>query len=365
MGAPPLRALFALTPPWCRSSGEQGGLWVRTRANRRVTVALIRVMSARDFSARPISGTDRETPIGGYVNNWILNNALLVAWLTGACVVLTIVAVSLWVRATRNTRTLSRELDLADDALAERLSAAAQQATRLRIIRELHDGAVVALTQIVRQADAAGYVGNGAPGAAERSAKLIAGLARDTLAELRRIVTIASDGQSVDTAQPSIQLLAELLAERRRAGLEIIFSESGPHFEPQPGADAAIYRIVEEALSNALQFGGPGTEVRVSFVWTAEGVQVLVDDNGVQAQAQRQGLNPHEVAQQRRYTFADDLAALVETVAGGGVSEMRTRTDAFGGIFQAYPVPGVGFSVSAVFPALRYDNGVHSVNLQR
>jgi hypothetical protein len=42
---------------------------------------------------------------------------------------------------------------------------------------------------------------------------------------------------------------------------------------------------------------------------------------------------------------------------------MRERVELFGGVFNAYPVPGVGFSVSAVFPALRYDNGIHGVNL--
>jgi hypothetical protein len=44
---------------------------------------------------------------------------------------------------------------------------------------------------------------------------------------------------------------------------------------------------------------------------------------------------------------------------------MRERVALFGGVFNAYSVPGVGFSVSAVFPSLRYDNGVHGVNLGR
>jgi hypothetical protein len=44
---------------------------------------------------------------------------------------------------------------------------------------------------------------------------------------------------------------------------------------------------------------------------------------------------------------------------------MRERAELFGGILSARTVPGVGFSVSAVFPALRYHNGVHGVNLGR
>ena len=42
---------------------------------------------------------------------------------------------------------------------------------------------------------------------------------------------------------------------------------------------------------------------------------------------------------------------------------MRERTELFGGVFTARTVPGVGFSVSAIFPALRYHNGVHGVKL--
>ena len=44
---------------------------------------------------------------------------------------------------------------------------------------------------------------------------------------------------------------------------------------------------------------------------------------------------------------------------------MRERAELFGGILNAYAVPGVGFSIAAIFPALRYDNGVHGVKLER
>jgi hypothetical protein len=46
------------------------------------------------------------------------------------------------------------------------------------------------------------------------------------------------------------------------------------------------------------------------------------------------------------------------------MTEMRERTELFGGVFNAYTVPGVGFSISAIFPALRYHNGVHGVKLE-
>jgi len=120
---------------------------------------------------------------------------------------------------------------------------------------------------------------------------------------------------------------------------------------------------LEEALSNALKYGGVGTKVEVSITWTAEGLHVLVDDDGDRTSARRQGLDPDVVAQQRPCAIDQNLNALNEVISGVGITEMRERALLFGGIFTAYAVPGVGFSVSAIFPALRHDNGVHGVNL--
>ena len=299
------------------------------------------------------------------MNEWVEDNPAMVAVLAAVFLGTTLVLLMLWLASVRNGRLLSRELDDADREVAEREREVAEQGTRLRMVRELHEVAVHSMSTIIRQSDGARYVSETDPGAAARSAGEIAGVARGTLADLRRIVTIAGSGESARPVKPSISSIAELLASMADSGLDISFDESGERFELQPGVDGAIYRIVEEALSNAARFGGPGTDVRVSFTWTREGVQVLVDDDGVRADARRRGIHPNDVTQDRSYTVQDDLNALTSIVEGRGVTEMRQRTAAFGGVFNAYPVPGVGFSVSAVFPALRYDNGVHSVNLQR
>ncbi len=103
--------------------------------------------------------------------------------------------------------------------------------------------------------------------------------------------------------------------------------------------------------------------MRVTFTWTDEGLQIKVDDDGVRSQDRRSGRDPNEVAQQRSYSIDDDLNALTELTTGAGITEMRERAALFGGMLHAYSVPGVGFSLSAVFPALKYHNGVHGVNL--
>ncbi|MET3768798.1 signal transduction histidine kinase [Marisediminicola sp. UYEF4] len=297
--------------------------------------------------------------------DWLTGNVGVVAALAAVLLATSLLLLVLLLRSAHNGRLLSGELDAADREIAKLETGIAERAARLRIVRELHEVAVGSISAILRQAEGSRYVVQTDPTSASRSAGQIADLAAGALTDLRRIVTIAGESETPTAAQPSIAAAAELIATMTGAGLTIGFTESGEKFELQQGADVAIYRILEESLANALTYGGTGTDVRVSFTWTAEGLQVLVDDDGVQAAARRDGLDPNELAQQRSYTFQDDLNALTEVVEGEGLTEMRQRTVAYRGVFNAYAVPGVGFSVQAIFPALRYDNGVHGVNLAR
>lgn len=293
------------------------------------------------------------------MQEFLAQNATAVSLTAAALVVvLAVVAVVLAYRA----RELRLDLKDADRELAELDSTIAEQAARLRITRDLHEVAVSSLSGMIARADAARYIAESDPSVATRTAAELATTARATLMDLRRTVTATGDIPPEPT-RIGIATTDELVDRFRGAGLVIAVEESGEPFELQPAAELAIARIVEEALSNALTYGGEGTDVRVSITWTAEGLQLLVDDDGVQAAARREGREPGDIAQDRRYTAVDDLRALTGRVTGEGVTEMRERTAVFGGAFQAYPVPGVGFSVSAAFPTLRYDNGVHQVNL--
>ncbi|MBC7723574.1 MAG: ATP-binding protein [Burkholderiaceae bacterium] len=297
------------------------------------------------------------------MNAWIIANAGATVGILIGIAVLALVLLILWLAGVRNIRLLSLELNAADREITRLDSSIAEQAARLRIVRELNEVAVDSVSAIIRLADSARYIVESDPTVMARTASQIATSGRSTLAGLRRIVSVAGTGESAP--RPSISSLDDLLGSMRTQGLTITFSETGERFDLQPGADVALYRILEEAVSNALSYGGPGTDVRVSFTWTAEGVQLLVDDDGIQSDGRRRGLDPGDITQQRRYSFQDDLNTLTGEVTGEGIAEMRERAVAFGGIFNSYPVPGVGFSVSAIFPALRFDNGVHGVNLNR
>lgn len=301
------------------------------------------------------------------MNAWLQDNSMvLVVALGVAAVVLLVVAIVLlilWRRARRGERASNAERnELELDRIDLELSLA-EQTGRLRIIRELHELAVHSVSVIISQADGARYAATTDPDVATRSASAIAEAARATLADLRRVMTVVRDGEADAAPQPSLSSARELFKVMRGAGLEVEFVEVGSRLDLKQGAELAVYRILQEALSNALTHGGTGTSARVSFKWTEQGLEVLVDDDGFRAEAVRNGLDPNLEAQQRSYSQEEDLAALTQTPVGRGITEMRERTELFGGVFSAHTVPGVGFSVSAIFPSLRYHNGVHGVKL--
>jgi len=301
------------------------------------------------------------------VNAWIQENSIVLVIALGIVAALLLVAglalLVLWRRARRSERAASAErVELERDRIDLELSLA-EQTGRLRIIRELHELAVHSVSVIISQADGARYAATTDPDVATRSAAAIAEAARSTLADLRRVMTVVRAGEADAAPQPSLSSARELFKVMRDAGLEVEFEESGTRLDLKQGAELAVYRILQEALGNALTHGGEGTNARVTFKWTDQGLEVLVDDDGIRAEAVRNGLDPNVEAQQRSYSADDDLAALTQAPTGRGITEMRERTELFSGVFNAGTVPGVGFSVSAIFPALKYHNGVHGVKL--
>jgi signal transduction histidine kinase len=221
------------------------------------------------------------------------------------------------------------------------------------------------MTTIIGQADGAGYAGESDPTAAVRASAVIADVARSTLADLRRVMTVVREAGTDDGAPTPSENLRSLLAVMTEAGLRIDFHETGERFDLKPVAELGVQRILEEALDNALKHGGEGTQVTVAYTWTEDGFQLRVDDDGVRNQLRRSGLNPNDASQHRSSEIDDDLFALTGVLGGPGITEMRERTELFGGAFSSTLVPGVGFSILASFPALRYHNGVHGVNLEQ
>lgn len=297
----------------------------------------------------------------------IEDNPLLSAGILAAIAVLAIAAflvsqivhqVSVRRRAVERARVLEIE-----KAKLELEVTVAEQSGRLRIIRELHEVSVHEMTVLISQADGARYAGAKDPKAAVRAAAVIGESARNHLANLRRVMSVVREGEAAVETQPELKSTRDLLKVMRDSGLVITFEENGERFEMTPGAELSVYRILEEALTNSLRHGGEGTEVRIVFTWTDEAFQLMVDDDGIRSASRREGLDPNEISRNGGYELDDDLMALTGVVSGAGITEMRERAELFGGVFTANAVPGVGFTVSASFPSLRYHNGIHGVNL--
>jgi signal transduction histidine kinase len=298
---------------------------------------------------------------------WVFDDplqAIIIVAIGSVLAVLVMVLLVAWLRARSRARRSSFDRAAAERQRIDLELSLAEQTGRLRIIRELHEVSVHALSVIISQADGARYAATLDPTAAVRSTEVIAESARTTLGDLRRIMALVREGEASAAPHPRLASTRELFAVMRDSGLDVVFEESGEPFDLKHGAELAIYRILQEALANTLSYGGPGTQARVSFTWGDDGLHVRVDDDGIRASARRDGLDPND-ASVVGYTIDDDLAALTVEPTGRGISDMRSRAELYGGILSASTVPGVGFSISAVFPALRYDSSPTSAKRDR
>jgi signal transduction histidine kinase len=277
--------------------------------------------------------------------------------------VLTAILLVLWLSALAAGRRSRFDRSAAERVRIDLELSLAEQNGRLSIIRELQDIAVLSLARLITRAEGARYAARSDPSTAVRAATGLAEDGKVTLADLRRVLTIATEGAAVPAGRPGLMSAQNLFGVMRDAGLAVTVTETGDRFPLKPGAELAIFRILQSSLGNALKHGGAGTEARVTFGWTQDGLQLLVDDDGIRAAARRETGSASELAAKTAYTIDDDLRALSESISGADITQMRERAQLFGGIFNAGTVPGVGFSVSAVFPALRFHNGVHGVDL--
>jgi signal transduction histidine kinase len=300
---------------------------------------------------------------------WLKQNSTsAVLWLAIAVVVLlvaVVVLLVLWLLRRRAFRRLDDERSETEWTRIDRELALAEQAGRLRIIRELQDIAIQSVSRLIARAEGARYAGETDPEAAVRATAALAENGRDALSDMRRVLSVVREGEEVSMPAPGLHSARELFRVMRDAGLVLSFTEDGERFPLKQGAELSIFRILQGTLENALTHGGAGTDVHVSFTWTGEGLHVTVDDDGIRSAARRAGLNAEQVNQETQYTIDEDLQALTESISGAGLTEMRERAQVFGGILSAKTVPGIGFSVSVVFPSLRFHNGVHAVDLSR
>lgn len=210
-----------------------------------------------------------------------------------------------------------------------RAAAAARAAERERIARELHDVIAHSVSVMVVQAGAARQVLPSAPAAANEALLAVEATGRAAMSELRSLLGVLQRPSEVDLApQPSMGELAALLQRVAEAGLPVSLRVLGRQQPLPPGLDLAAYRIVQEALTNALKYSGlAATEVRLEYRPDALKIEVL--DEGVGRPA---GLLRASESQ------------------GRGITGMRERVAVYGGTLEVGPRLGRGYAVRAWLP---------------
>ncbi|MEV7869268.1 histidine kinase [Streptomyces sp. NPDC088124] len=233
------------------------------------------------------------------------------------------------VRAREETR---RERTFAHERLIAMERRRAAEAERAAIARELHDVVSHSVSMIAVQAESASYTTPGLSPQARTAFQDIAGTARTSMAELRRLLGVLRtrpEGQAATAPQPTLDRLDELLEQHRAVGGEADLRVTGArgHAAERGGLPASwelsAYRIVQEALTNARRHA-PGARTLVEIGYLADRLSIRVSDDG-----------PGPAAGRSR---------------GHGLVGMEERAALLGGRLTAGPGPDGGFLVEAELP---------------
>jgi signal transduction histidine kinase len=238
----------------------------------------------------------------------------------------------------------------------------AEQEQRFQIARELAEVILQDVTAVLSQAEGGSYAAKLDSEAAARALDRVAHNARSAHQELRRLYDQLNRNIGIQAAPPGIDDIEQLVIQMREFGYVTNLSHQGSRFGLTESAELAIYRIVFDALENAKEHAGAGSSVTIDFSWVDDGMQILVKDNGIE-HANRARKAVAEAAGQTApvdYDVQEDFEALVQPVVGPSITAMRERAALFSGAVEATRVPGVGFTVSAIFPNLRLVAGRES-----
>jgi len=199
---------------------------------------------------------------------------------------------------------------------------------RARIARELHDAIAHNVSTMVVQAGAERRLLNGSDGSTREVLETIEQVGRGALTEMRRLVgMLRSENGDPLAPQPGLGDLATLATQVREAGLPVELFVEGERRELSVGIELSAYRIVQEALTNALKHAGDArATVRVRY--RDDSLELEIADDGAGG--------------------ADAAAALAS--GGHGLVGMRERVALYGGRFDAGRSPSGGFRVRALLP---------------
>jgi signal transduction histidine kinase len=229
----------------------------------------------------------------------------------------------------RRRRARERALEVKTVALerdGEERARTAVADERARIARELHDVIAHAVSVVVLQARGARRVVTPEQGEVKTALDTIEQSASDALTEMRRLLSLLREQEDEYPSlspQPSLRRVEALVDSVRAAGLPVELTIDGPLEDLPAGLDVSGYRIVQEALTNALKHAGPA-RARVHINRRADELEIQVSDDG--------------------------SGGIGAPGTGHGLVGMRERVAVYGGRLEAGPNGGGGFVLRASLP---------------
>jgi signal transduction histidine kinase len=209
----------------------------------------------------------------------------------------------------------------------EQLTQLAVGAERTRIAREMHDIVAHNLSVMIALTDGAALTLDRDPTRAREAIHQVAATGRAALAEMRNTFALLRSGpEDADPElhpEPTLGDLDDLLETARSTGLQVVYHTSGSTDGLSSGLQLAVFRLIQEGITNAIKHAPRATRLQVSIRRGQEDLRVVVDDNGG--------------------------GALSATGFGHGLIGMRERVALHNGRLFAGPTNG-GWRISAWLP---------------
>lgn len=240
----------------------------------RKLVLPVGVVTAVLFTTRMMVPTEEE----GDWTSWVGNGSAITAYPNRESVLTLLLLalgfyVALWAlglagRSLLRERAIGRALTQTD--LELRIAE-----DRARISRDVHDALAHSLAVIVSQAEGALALQAKRPQVATEALSNIASVGRVALTDVRSLVESIHD-QDLTAVAPSLDDISALVARMRKVGMDATLQVLGEPQELPASRELAVFRIVQESLTNALKHGGPTSTARVTLDWQGTGLAVLV-----------------------------------------------------------------------------------------
>jgi signal transduction histidine kinase len=245
-------------------------------------------------------------------------------FLTGIVMAALFIGITLRTRRAYLASVVARARQLEHDREREARLAVATE--RTRIAREMHDIVAHSLAVITALADGAIATSRSDPIAAEKAMATVSTTSRQALQEMRRLLGVLRDDQPYGRSpQPGLEEIDELAAGLELVGPSVEISVVGDARPLSATESSAVYRIVQESLTNVVKHASGATTVWIVLDWSSDALRLQVTDNGSGRPSPYDG-------------------------TGHGLTGMAERAALFEGTLVAGPSPEGGWSVDAALP---------------